>query len=213
MGTPVLRKRLRDLYKPERLLALSDGVIAVAITLLVLDLKVPPAAGRLDDAALLHELSEMLPSFAMYALSFLAVGLAWIGHHRKFTHIHRVDGLLIWLNLLFLMAVALVPFVTAVLSQSKTQTAMILYSGTLGLTMALSAAMSAYAMGRPELIDAGMSASLRRSLVLSPAFSAGAFVVSLLAALFDPTLSRYALLLLVPAALFPGAREPSPPSA
>ena len=101
-------------FKPERMLAFSDAVMAVAITLLVLDLKLP---GNVSDAELGHALHASLPNLAAYALSFVVIGLLWIGHHQQFSQIRRVDGVLIWLNLFFLLTIALIPFVTSLLSE------------------------------------------------------------------------------------------------
>jgi uncharacterized membrane protein len=94
-----------------RIAAFTDGVMAVAITLLVLNLEVPQLAsgeeGRLDD-----ELEDLLPSLAAYALSFALVGRFWVVHHRLFETLRTFDSTLMTLNLVFLALIALVPFST-----------------------------------------------------------------------------------------------------
>ena len=84
-----------------RLEAFSDGVFAIAITLLVLEIKVPPPSTALG-AELLH----LWPSYLAYAVSFLAIGAIWINHRAMFKHIVRVDGMLLLLNFLHLMLIA-----------------------------------------------------------------------------------------------------------
>ncbi|GGO89949.1 TMEM175 family protein [Wenjunlia tyrosinilytica] len=96
-----------------RVEAFSDGVFAIAITLLVLEIKVPPGAG--DDlwAALGHQ----WPSYAAYAVSFIVIGIMWANHHTVFGFIARVDRGLLFINLLLLMVVAALPWPTALLAE------------------------------------------------------------------------------------------------
>jgi len=105
-----------------RLQAFSDGVFAIcasqqrfaiAITLLVLEIKVPPAGTALG-AELLH----LWPSYLAYVVSFLVIGAIWINHHAMFQHIARVDGTLLLLNVLHLMLIAFLPFPTTVLAEA-----------------------------------------------------------------------------------------------
>lgn len=96
-----------------RLEAFSNGVFAIAITLLVLEIKVPPPG-----TALGAELLEIWPSYLAYVVSFLVIGATWINHHAMFQHIVRVDGMLLLLNVLHLMLIAFQPFPTAVLAEA-----------------------------------------------------------------------------------------------
>jgi uncharacterized membrane protein len=91
-----------------RLEAFSDGVIAVAITLLALDLALPgPGHGNLLDL-----LGERWPEFAAYAVSFFLIGIIWVNHHARFNLIAVVDRTLLFLNLVLLLFVVLIPFAT-----------------------------------------------------------------------------------------------------
>jgi uncharacterized membrane protein len=95
-----------------RLEAFSDGVLAIAITLLILEVKVPAAAsGRLG-----HDLLHQWPSYASYVVSFAVIGIIWVNHHAMFERIARVSRTLLFLNLLLLMTVAFLPFPTALLA-------------------------------------------------------------------------------------------------
>jgi uncharacterized membrane protein len=97
---------------PNRLEAFSDGVFAIAITLLVLDIEVPPpGSGELG-----HELLAQWPSYAAYVVSFLTIGIIWINHHAAFSRLRQVDhAILIW-NLLLLLTVGILPFTTSLMA-------------------------------------------------------------------------------------------------
>ena len=96
---------------PERLVAFSDAVFAIAITLLVLEIKLPA-----DYTNLLHELLALWPSYLAYALTFLFVGQVWANHHVMFDHIRVADRVILLLNTLLLMIVAFLPFASSVLA-------------------------------------------------------------------------------------------------
>jgi uncharacterized membrane protein len=99
-----------------RLEAFSDGVFAIAITLLILEIRLPGAPT--SDSALTHELLQLWPSYLSYTVSFLLIGMIWINHHRMFHHIRHTDGILLGLNILLLMSVAFLPFPTQVLAEA-----------------------------------------------------------------------------------------------
>ena len=113
-----------------RIEAFSDGVFAIAITLLILEIKSPPVT----QSPLSKQLLQQWPSYFAFLLSFLFIGIMWINHHRLFTHIRRADNGLLFLNLLLLLGVSAVPFPTAVLAvhlhTSGARTAAALYNGT-----------------------------------------------------------------------------------
>lgn len=115
-----------------RIEAFSDGIFAIAATLLVLDLKVPhDAAGG---PGLLRALATQWPSYVAFATSFAFIGIMWINHHRLFTLIRRSDNLLLVFNGLLLLGVTFVPFPTALLAEyiprDGGQVAAAVYSGT-----------------------------------------------------------------------------------
>jgi uncharacterized membrane protein len=95
-----------------RLEAFSDGVFAIAITLLVLDIHVPePGSGHLG-----HELLAQWPSYAAYVISFLTIGIIWINHHAAFSRLRAVDQSILMLNLLLLLSVGILPFTTSLMA-------------------------------------------------------------------------------------------------
>ena len=93
-----------------RIEALSDGVIAIAITLLVLELKVPDMMEHHSNQRMLEELLALRPALLTYMITFLIAGAFWYLHHLTFHFIKNVDGVLVWINLMFLMFIALLPF-------------------------------------------------------------------------------------------------------
>jgi uncharacterized membrane protein len=94
-----------------RLEAFSDGVFAIAITLLVLELNVP------EGEHLWHQLKEEWPSFASFFVSFWVIGIIWVNHHGVIDHLKRTDRGVLYLNLLVLMSVVLIPFATALMAE------------------------------------------------------------------------------------------------
>ena len=112
----------------DRLEAFSDGVFAVAITLLVLEINVPTGDH------LWHELKEEWPSFASFFVSFWVIGIIWVNHHGVFDHVRRADRGLLYLNLLVLLTVVFIPFSTALIAEhlksgADEEVAALVYSG------------------------------------------------------------------------------------
>jgi uncharacterized membrane protein len=105
--------------RTSRLEAFSDGVMAVAITLLVLDLAVP-AREALDGRTLAHVLSTMWPNFAAFVVSFLVIGIIWVNHHGVFARVAKVDRLVLFANLFLLLVVTAIPFATRLLAEYLT---------------------------------------------------------------------------------------------
>lgn len=95
-----------------RVEAFSDGVFAIAITLLILDLKVPPP----QSGHLAHALARQWPTYFAFLISFAFIGIMWVNHHRLFNHIRKSDNGLLFLNLLLLLGITGVPFPTALLA-------------------------------------------------------------------------------------------------
>jgi uncharacterized membrane protein len=101
----------------ERLAALSDGVFAVAMTLLVLDLHAPAMDAIHSERDLWRALGALGPRLLMYAMSFLTLGIFWVGQQTQLNHLARTDRSLSWIHLLFLFAVSVTPFSTTLLAQ------------------------------------------------------------------------------------------------
>ena len=101
----------------QRIEAISDGVFAVAMTLLVLDVKVPINEAIKTNADLANAFFSLIPKFLVYLLSFITAGIFWTGQSTQFRYIEKSDRNLNWISLLFLLFVSTIPFTTAFLSE------------------------------------------------------------------------------------------------
>jgi uncharacterized membrane protein len=145
-----------------RILALSDGVFAIAITLLIIAIAIPAATSEAD---LPDALLGLWPRYLAYALSFLVIARFWVTHHLAFRLIAHYDATLVWLNLLLLMLVAFLPFPTAVLGEHiGSPAAAVLYAASVCLAGAASAAYWWYASGRGNLLGPDVGPARVRAL-------------------------------------------------
>ncbi len=153
-----------------RIAAFSDGVFAIAITLLALQLEVP-ASG--DLAA---ELAGLLPSFLSFAISFLVIGTYWVVHHRLFSVIERYDARLIWLNMLVLLFIVVQPFTSSLVGERGDQPlAVAVYAVTLALVGLATSGLAAYALlghrlCSPHVSERSTRFSIWRGLVVALIF-------------------------------------------
>src|SRR5947209_667761 len=143
-----------------RLEAFSDGVFAVAITLLVLNIKIPgidlPLNKLPHDTDLWHRLGEEWPMLAAYVTSFATIGIMWLNHHRLFVHIKRINTVLVLLNLSLLLFIVFVPVPTALLAEyvelPDQHAAVLIYSGTFVLIACCFSLLWRYASYHNRLI-------------------------------------------------------------
>ncbi len=146
-----------------RLETLADGVFAIVMTLLVLKLGVPVATDALDDAGLAEELREMWPEFLIYGLSFLVLGVFWLMHHAVFDSIERYDTTLAWLNVVFLMFTALLPFSTELFGEhGDGRVTALVYGANMLAAFLMLWAMFAYATAGRRLVSDDLDANLIR---------------------------------------------------
>ncbi len=137
----------------DRLLAFSDGVVAIIITIMVLELKVPHGAG-FDD------LAGLLPVFLSYVLSFVYVAIYWNNHHHMLYTVSRVDGLILWANTHLLFWLSLVPFATAWMGENHFAT---LPTAVYGVAL-LMPAIAYYLLQRAILRREGQASTLAKAL-------------------------------------------------
>ncbi|HMC87217.1 MAG TPA: TMEM175 family protein [Chitinophagaceae bacterium] len=107
-----LHSELKKEFQLERMLFFSDAVFAIAITILIIEIKVPDLGDKVTDAALLTELYNLLPKFFGFFVSFVLIGMYWSVHHRMFGFVTDYTRRLIWINLFFLFFIVLMPFAT-----------------------------------------------------------------------------------------------------
>lgn len=171
--------------------AFSDGVFAVAITLLVLNIKIPgldlPPSKLNDD--LLTQLLNEWPMLAAYVTSFATIGVMWLNHHRLFTHIKRTDTGLLLLNLLLLLVIVFIPVPTALVAEyfdrPDLHAAAELYSGTMVILAICYNLLWRYASYHNRLL--GKNANTRAVKAISGQYWFGplAYIIALVLALFS----------------------------
>lgn len=165
-----------------RIEAFSDGVLAIVITLLVLQLSIPIVSATASDAELSQRLIEMLPKLFSYVISFAVVGIFWVGHHGLFHFIVCADRTLLWLNNLFLLCAGFIPFPAALLGAYGTRkVAVIVYGASLALTGLTLALIWGYATHERRLVHRDLDPlAVRRGLsriLLGPALYGFSIVV------------------------------------
>lgn len=155
----------------ERLAALSDGVFAVAMTLLVLDLKVPAAEAIESDSALLAALGVLAPRLLIYLMSFLTLGIFWVGQQTQLSQFAQSDRHLTWIHLVFLFAVSLMPFSTSLMAEHiGLRVALLLYWLNILVLGSLLFASWRYALGAG--IAKGTLPAVERRIVIAQALYA-----------------------------------------
>jgi uncharacterized membrane protein len=163
----------------ERLAALSDGIFGVAMTLLLLDLKVPDKISVHGEADLRVELVKLLPGIAVYLMSFITLGIFWVGQQTQLNNLKTSDRHLTWIHLAFLFGVTLLPFSTRLLTEYITlRTALICYWGNILLLGTMLYACWARAtradLVEDEMTDAMKSAVCWRIIIAQSLYAAGA---------------------------------------
>ncbi len=135
-----LHNELKKEFQLERLILFSDAVFAIAITLLVIEIKIPEVHSTVEhplkEEDIIQKLAELIPKFIGFIVSFLLIGQYWIVHHRMFSFVVNFTDRLIWLNILFLFAIALMPFSTGFYSEYVLRgvvTPIIFYTGNIAL--------------------------------------------------------------------------------
>lgn len=184
-----------DHFETGRLEAFSDGVFAIAITLLVLELSVPK--DDFDD--LLAGILDQWPSYLAYLTSFLTIGGLWLVHHGILRRMRYADTWFVRVNLLLLLAVSFLPFPTtlvaeAIASTSAERIAVLFYGATLFVISAIVAAMGRYVAAREALRREGVTPTDMRTVVALSEPSLGFYVGLLVFAIFAPRIAAFGLL-------------------
>jgi len=181
----------------DRILALSDGVFAIAITLLVLNIEVPEIPEDLVSEELPGELLDLWPKFLSYVISFVVILFYWTAHHSIFGVIKDHDRGLIWLNSLFLMCVAFLPFPAALLGEYGDQQLVVaIYAASLAITRLLLSSVWWYVSGNSRLMNADMDPRTMRAFSIRGLGIPLVFLLSIGISFFSVTAAVYSWLLL-----------------
>ena len=184
MSNP-LHNELRKEFQLERMILFSDAVFAIAITLLALEIKIPELPReQATDSLLLLKLKELIPRFIGFLISFLLIGQYWIVHHRMFGFVMNFSQRLLWLNIFFLFAIALMPFSTAFYSEYAGMvvlTPVVFYTCNIGLLGVINFFMWRYLANPGRGLTENLSPLLAkysslRAITVPVVFIIGAFV-------------------------------------
>ena len=188
--TPAERDERRGVARLE---AFSDGVFAIAITLLVLGIEVPDVnATDLDGA-----LDDLVPNMIAYFIGFAVIGIFWISHHAFFGEVERHNGRLLWSNLLFLSLIAAMPFSTGLIGEfSGERDAVIIFAANVSLA-ALASISSERAAVRARLLTPGSRLYERPFPSAAALVTPVVFALSIPIAFLSPTAAQYVWLLTI----------------
>ena len=185
-----------------RIEAFSDGVFAIIITLLVLEIQVPQVQGKDVSAALAHSLLAMAPKFLAYIISFVLVCVWWVAHHHLFHVLKRSDRGLLWLNSLFLLWLAFLPFPTALMGDYPGERLAVMGYGMVSTLAGISfTSMRYYAFYLARLVDESIDRRLLKSAMLKSTLNPVLHSIAVLLALADTRLS-IALYIILPLMFF-----------
>lgn len=151
-----------------RLEAFSDGVIAVAITLLVLDIHVPPPSAS---GTLAHKLGSVWPHYVAYVISFVTIGIIWINHHAMISRLRQADHVILILNLVLLLTIGVLPFVTSLMAEyvnegSGSRLAAAIYAGGfLVMSIAFTTLNRHILIVKSHMLDPPLPADRRRQIL------------------------------------------------
>jgi uncharacterized membrane protein len=191
---------------PVRIEALIDGLFSIAMTLLALNIAVPEIAPGQEAARLPGALKDVLPAIGLYAISFVVLGIYWVGHHAMFRIIDAADRTFLWINILFGMLVAFVPFSTSLISRYPTVPlavqvygiVLILIGGSLYLVW--SYAVRDHRLVPPAITEEFIG-TIRRRISMAPAVCA----LAVLLAFVSPIASIILYAVIPPFYIAPGA--------
>ena len=178
---------LERLHDPARVLALSDGVFAIIITLLVLEVHVPELT---RGHSLREALAEVRPSLTAFVVSFILAGMYWVGHRDLFALIRRTDRGLVWLNILYLLPLCLLPFGTSLIGRYDQETvALRVYGLVLILIATMRVIIWLYATNRPHLLWERLDTRQRRAGLALNLYPGLTYLLAFLVARAAPGLS------------------------
>jgi len=197
-----LHNELKKEFQLERLILFSDAVFAIAITLMVIEIKVPEIDRLIvSDKLIGQELLHLIPRFAGFLISFVIIGLYWTVHHKIFAYADNYNGKRLWLNLFFLLSIALMPFSSGFYGEYATHINLLFpygfYCFNICLTGYLNFVLWRYISSPKSGISDQKISTVRRSYgsfrsLVVPI----AFLISFLVSLVNPFIARYMPLLI-----------------
>lgn len=179
----------------ERLMVFSDAVITITVTLLVLDVRIPGEIADLTDEQLWAAVLSIWPRIFAYVLSFAVIAVYWFSHRRRFEVISRRSVVLDWLNMLYLLTIGFIPFVTSVIAENGGAVATAFYAAVVCLTSVVGTIICIYAEQAGLATHAEVLHHSRNGSLVT----AAVFLASIPVAFLDPTAGKLFWILILPA--------------
>ena len=190
-------------FQVERLIFFSDAVFAIAITILVIELKVPIVPENATEQDFVIEFAKQSPQIIGFILSFFLIGIYWTGHHNIFGYVINYSKKLLWINLIYLLTIVIMPFTTAIYSaysltegHLKLITPYAIYVFNICFTGMISFILLSYITNPKNKISEFVPDQYTKFAKVRSLIAPGVFLLSLLVCLFDPGVGRMVLFLL-----------------
>jgi uncharacterized membrane protein len=188
-----------------RIEALSDGIFAIVMTLLILELRVPSLASSAPNVEVAPALLALWPKFVTYGVTFVSLGFFWVGHHIMYHAIRRADRTLLWLNIFFFMFVSLLPFSTSVLNAfSEAFIAPLFFGANLSVIGWLLFFQWQYANSQPDMLANFVTTQYRTTMRSRMLIVPVATTLTVFICFWSVGISLAVYLLLLPLYMLPG---------
>jgi uncharacterized membrane protein len=182
-----------------RLVSFSDGVFAIAVTLLVFNLKVPQISPADVHQLLPGMIRHMLPNFNTYILSFLLIAIYWTFHHRMLNLVTHIDAPFLWMNICYLLLISFIPFPSALFGLYPRETlSFVFYISSMIMVNATSMLMLAYASYKNRLISKELPDAIVKYLFFRQFTTVFVFLISIALAFYKLSLALNSLFILFP---------------
>lgn len=180
-----------------RVEALTDGIFATVMTILVLTLRTPMSG--LSDSGLTSQIMSLWPNIVAYAFSFVVLGVFWIGHHNQFHYIKQTNRIFLWINIVFLLTIGFIPFSTSILGLYPfSPTAVRVYGANLAATGVLINSLWWYATNNHRLVDKDLDPHIISLTQKRTLFGLIVCFAGIGLSFLDPRISLVLYLLLIP---------------
>ncbi len=189
-------------FSKHRIEALTDGIFAVAMTLLVIELKIPEALHGSGETALQHQLLVLIPKYIAWIISFFVLAIFWLSSHRQLHYVRHVDGKILALKLVFLAFVSFMPFASALAGEFVYLfTSQVIYASTMFMLGIMSLLTCRYIYRHPDLCSTAMSEATYRAARFRTNCLLVVALMSIVVANFFSGLGNTAFMLMIPASI------------
>lgn len=182
---------MKNIFSKSRVETFSDGIFAIIITLLVLEIKVPHIGDHHAPGELLAALKGLLPKFLSWIISFFTIAVIWVNHHKIFKQIRQLDNGIFWWNAVLLLWSSFIPFPTAVLGDYPgNPVSLVLYGLVMSLMAVSFSLMRFYILRNPEVLEDSVDVKLfRKGTMMSVLFGPVMYLAGVVAGLLHPMLA------------------------